>query len=152
MSTLGYPCNPQAGAARTDIIQAVTLGDPRKVEAFCRAVQRFSPVGSTIVPEPGVTPGYGDEVIFADGTFIDGSTLELSADGPLRPPYAVYLQGGTHWTHWAIVLEHALESMAEEGLSLEYEGPSAGTTVATFDAASAEDARLYAGRKTLRNK
>ena len=59
----------------------------------------------------GVTPGYGDEVIFADGTFIDGSTSELSADGPIRPPYIVYCQGGTHWTHWALAIESALEAI-----------------------------------------
>ena len=59
----------------------------------------------------GVTPGYGDEVIFADGTFIDGSTSELSADGPIRPPYTVYCQGGTHWTHWALALEAGLEAV-----------------------------------------
>lgn len=59
----------------------------------------------------GVTPGYHDEVIFADGTFIDGSTSELSADGPIRAPYVVYCQGGTHWTHWAFALESALEAL-----------------------------------------
>eukprot|EP00965_Chrysotila_dentata_P165613 5468388-Pleurochrysis_carterae.AAC.4 len=85
-----------------------------QVEAFCQAVQRYSPVGSSILPIPGVTPGYGDEVIFADGTFVDGSTLELSADGPLREPFAAYLQGGTHWTHWKIVLEEALRSILTE--------------------------------------
>ena len=61
----------------------------------------------------GVTPGYDDEVIFGDGTFIDGSTAELSADGPLRPPYVVYCQGGTHWGHWAIALESVVQSMQE---------------------------------------
>ena len=61
----------------------------------------------------GVTPGYQDEVIFADGTFIDGSTSELSADGPIRPPYVVYCQGGTHWTHWAYALESDLEAMTQ---------------------------------------
>jgi cystathionine beta-lyase family protein involved in aluminum resistance len=82
MGGLGYECNPpaQAGAAqRTDIIQAVKLGEREKVLAFCAAVQRCSPVGAHIVPVAGVTPGYGDEVVFADGTFVDGSTLELSA-------------------------------------------------------------------------
>jgi hypothetical protein len=64
----------------------------------------------------GVTAGYGDEVIFADGTFIDGSTAELSADGPLRAPYVVYCQGGAHWTHWALALESAVRSMASAGL------------------------------------
>jgi cystathionine beta-lyase family protein involved in aluminum resistance len=63
-----------------------------------------------------VTAGYGDEVIFADGTFIDGSTAELSADGPLRAPYVVYCQGGAHWTHWALALESAVRSMAAAGL------------------------------------
>ncbi len=61
--------------------------------------------------DAGVTPGYEDEVIFGDGTFIDGSTAELSADGPLRPPYVVYCQGGTHWTHWAIALESIVPDM-----------------------------------------
>ncbi len=67
----------------------------------------------TLLPHvsTGVTPGYKDEVIFADGTFIDGSTSELSADGPIRPPYTVYCQGGTHWTHWAFALESALEAI-----------------------------------------
>lgn len=64
----------------------------------------------------GVTAGYGDEVIFADGTFIDGSTAELSADGPIRPPYVVYCQGGTHWTHWALALESALASLQKHGV------------------------------------
>ena len=108
MAALGYECNPPASAARTDIIQAVRLGDEAKLVALCRAVQRCSPVGSAIVPEPGVTSGYEDKVIFADGTFVDGSTLELSADGPLREPYVAYMQGGTHVEHWAIVLEEAL--------------------------------------------
>jgi cystathionine beta-lyase family protein involved in aluminum resistance len=63
-----------------------------------------------------VTAGYGDEVIFADGTFIDGSTAELSADGPLRPPYVVYCQGGAHWTHWALALESAVRSLEKAGL------------------------------------
>lgn len=62
----------------------------------------------------GQTAGYGDEVIFADGTFIDGSTAELSADGPIRPPYAVYCQGGTHWTHWAICLESILQALDQD--------------------------------------
>ena len=93
MTRLGFECNPAPGAPRTDIIQAVRLGQRERVVAFCRAVQRCSPVGAHILPVPGVTPGYGDEVIFADGTFVDGSTLELSADGPLRPPFAVYMQG-----------------------------------------------------------
>jgi cystathionine beta-lyase family protein involved in aluminum resistance len=105
---LGYPCNPPPGSLRTDIIQAVQLGSRKKLISFCEAVQKRSPVGAHIRPVPGMTPGYGDEVIFADGTFIDGSTLELSCDGPLREPFVAFSQGATHWTHWALVLEEAL--------------------------------------------
>ena len=115
LSRAGCECNPRAGDARTDIIQAVTLGSRERVVAFCEAVQRNSPVGAHIKPIPGVTPGYGDEVIFADGTFVEGSTGELSADGPLRPPYAVYAQGGTHWTHWALILEEVLPFFLGDG-------------------------------------
>jgi cystathionine beta-lyase family protein involved in aluminum resistance len=145
MHELGYECNPPSGENRTDIIQAVKLGTREKVIAFCEAVQRCSPVGAHIKPVPGVTPGYGDEVIFADGTFIDGSTLELSADGPLREPFAVYLQGGTHWAHWALVLREVLtdERMAQASSSDESPNqvPQGGTV----------PPRRYAGRRTLRN-
>ncbi|KAJ1468219.1 methionine gamma-lyase-domain-containing protein [Baffinella frigidus] len=103
--------NPPRGGYRTDIISAIQLEERENLLSFCRAVQRNSPVGSYIVPEAGASVGYGDEVVFADGTFIDGSTLELSADGPLRAPFVAYCQGGTHWTHWAIVLEDALQGM-----------------------------------------
>lgn len=109
---LQYPCNPPPGRHRTDIIQAVQLGTRKKLISFCEGVQKKSPVGAYIRPIPGNTAGYGDEVIFADGTFIDGSTLELSADGPLREPFVVYTQGCTHWTHWAIVLEDILKRKA----------------------------------------
>lgn len=110
---LSFPCNPppiQMGSSydRTDIIQAIRLGRRDRVLAFCEAVQRNSPIGSFIRPVPGMTAGYGDEVIFADGTFIDGSTLELSADGPLREPFVVYSQGCVHWTHWALILDDLL--------------------------------------------
>ena len=109
---LGFPCNPPPRSSRTDIIQAVQLGSREKVVSFCESVQKRSPVGGYIRPIPGHSPGYGDEVIFADGTFIDGSTLELSADGPLREPYVVFTQGATHWTHWGLVLEEMLKRPA----------------------------------------
>lgn len=112
MAQLGFLSNPPRAGFRTDIISAVRLESRENLLAFCKAVQRNSPVGSYIVPTPGATVGYGDEVVFADGTFIDGSTLELSADGPLREPFVAYCQGGTHWTHWAIVLEDALQGMS----------------------------------------
>lgn len=111
----GYRVIPSPGKPLNgdpwSFITAVELGSPELMVAFCRAVQERCPVGSYIRPVPGVTPGYGDEVIFADGTFIDGSTAELSADGPIRPPYVVYCQGGTHWTHWAIALEDAIKAI-----------------------------------------
>ena len=145
LSSLGYACNPPRDQLkRTDIIQAVTLGEREKVLAFCEAVQRCSPVGANVRPVAGRTPGYGDEVVFADGTFIDGSTLELSADGPLRAPYAVYMQGGTHWTHWSIVLREACRTIGAAG---EAEGEGAG------DAAEKAEAEVerYAGRRGLKN-
>ena len=74
-------------------------------------MQRACPIGAYVRPEPAATPGYASEVIFANGTFVEGSTAELSADGPLRPPYVVYCQGGTHWTHWAIALESAVAGL-----------------------------------------
>ncbi|KAI8477427.1 MAG: putative methionine gamma-lyase [Monoraphidium minutum] len=112
MASQGFNVIPAPGMDHTpSMITAVELGSPQRMEAFCRGIQRRCAVGSYILPVPGVTAGYGDEVIFADGTFVDGSTAELSADGPLRPPYVVYCQGGTHWTHWAIALESAIEEL-----------------------------------------
>uniref|UniRef100_A0A0E0GKL5 Uncharacterized protein n=1 Tax=Oryza nivara TaxID=4536 RepID=A0A0E0GKL5_ORYNI len=104
MSTKGYRVQPLPRVPRHDIVQAVELGNRERLIAFCEIVQQTCPVGSFIKPTAGETPGYASEVIFADGTFIDGSTSELSCDGPLRDPYAVFCQGGTHWTQWALVL------------------------------------------------
>jgi cystathionine beta-lyase family protein involved in aluminum resistance len=108
---LGYAVNPLPGAPRRDVIQAIKLGSPEKVVAFCRAIQQFSPIGSYLSPVPGHMPGYESELVMAGGTFIDGSTSEFSADGPLREPYTVFCQGGTHWTHVAIALEAAIEAV-----------------------------------------
>jgi cystathionine beta-lyase family protein involved in aluminum resistance len=108
---LGYPVNPRPDAPRRDVIQAIKLGSPEKVTAFCTALQAWSPIGSYLRPVPAVTPGYESQLVMAGGTFIDGSTSELSADGPLREPYIVFCQGGTHWTHMAIALEAAIEAM-----------------------------------------
>ncbi|PWZ53018.1 hypothetical protein Zm00014a_032025 [Zea mays] len=92
-----------------EAVKAVELGSRERLIAFCEVVQQTCPVGSFIKPTAGETPGYASEVIFADGTFIDGSTSELSCDGPLRDPYAVFCQGGTHWTQWALVLGDVLK-------------------------------------------
>ncbi len=105
---LSYPVNPAPLAPRRDVIQAIQLGTPEKLIAFCRALQGASPISSYLQPVPAAMPGYASEVVMAGGTFIDGSTSELSADGPLREPYTVFCQGGTHWTHMAIALEEIL--------------------------------------------
>jgi len=109
---LGYPVNPLPEVPRRDVIQAIKLGSPEKIIAFCKALQSWSPIGSYLSPVPAEMPGYESELVMAGGSFIDGSTSEFSADGPLREPYVVFCQGGTHWTHVAIALEAAIEAIA----------------------------------------
>lgn len=104
---LGYGVNPAPIAPRRDIIQAIKLGSARKVLDFCKAVQQWSPIDSYVEPIADAMPGYESQVVMAGGTFIEGSTSELSADGPLREPYVAYFQGGTHWTHGAIAIAAA---------------------------------------------
>lgn len=111
---LGYPVNPLPEAPRCDVIQAIKLGSPAKVIAFCHAIQQHSPIGSYLSPVPAQMPGYESDLVMAGGTFIDGSTSEFSADGPLREPYVVFCQGGTHWTHVAIALEAAVEAVRQQ--------------------------------------
>jgi cystathionine beta-lyase family protein involved in aluminum resistance len=112
---LGYPVNPPPLAPRGDVIQAIKLGSAEKLIAFCKAIQQHSPIGSYLDPVPDEMPGYESQVVMAGGTFIEGSTLELSADGPMRSPYVVYCQGGTHWTHVAIALEAAIDAVGSIG-------------------------------------
>ncbi|GAB4846324.1 hypothetical protein Ancab_025330 [Ancistrocladus abbreviatus] len=112
MASIGYKVQPLPRVPRHDMVQAVQLGNRDRLISFCEAVQRSSPVASFMKPVAGATPGYASEVIFADGTFIDGSTSELSCDGPLREPFAVFCQGGTHWTQWGLVLGEVLKSLA----------------------------------------
>ena len=109
---LGYPVNPLPLETRRDIIQGIQLGSREKLLAFCKAIQKYSPIDSYLEPVPSKMPGYESELVMAGGTFIDGSTSEFSADGPLREPYTVFCQGGTHWTHIAIALEAAIEAVA----------------------------------------
>ena len=109
---LGYPVNPAPGAERSDVIQAVRLGHPDRLIAVCRAFQQLSPVGAYLDPVPAPMPGYASDLVMAGGTFIDGSTSEFSADGPLREPYVLYAQGGTHHGHVALALERALMALA----------------------------------------
>ncbi len=108
---LGYPVNPLPFVTRRDIIQAVQLGSPQKLIAFCKAIQQHSPIDSYLEPVPAQMPGYESKLVMAGGTFIDGSTSELSADGPLREPYIAFCQGGTHWTHIAIAIEAAIKAI-----------------------------------------
>jgi cystathionine beta-lyase family protein involved in aluminum resistance len=113
--SLGYAVNPDPFQPRRDTIQAIRLGSPEQLIAFCQAIQRHSPIGAYLNPVPAGMPGYDSELVMAGGTFIDGSTAELSADGPLRPPYVVFCQGGTHWTHVAIALEAAIAAIELSG-------------------------------------
>jgi cystathionine beta-lyase family protein involved in aluminum resistance len=108
---LGYRVNPLPLVPRRDVIQAIELGSPDKLIAFCRAIQQHSAIDSYLDPVPADMPGYESQLVMAGGTFIDGSTSEFSADGPLREPYIVFCQGGTHWTHIAIALEGAIEAI-----------------------------------------
>ena len=96
---LGYRTSPSADAPRGDIIQAIALGSADRLIKFCRAIQANSPIDSFAAPEPWDMPGYDDQIIMAAGTFVQGASIELSADGPLREPFAVYLQGGLTFEH-----------------------------------------------------
>lgn len=96
---LGYQVSPAPAEKRSDIVQCIVLGTPDKVKIFAKAIQSYSPVDSHATPEPWDMPGYGSDVIMAAGTFVDGSSIELSCDAPFEPPYAVYLQGGLFKEH-----------------------------------------------------
>jgi len=104
-SEMGYISTPNFDEIRSDIIQTITFNKPEPLEEFCRTIQALSPVNSYVTPIPEYIPGYDDKVIMAGGTFIEGSTIELSADGPMRAPYAVYMQGCLNYAHIKIVLE-----------------------------------------------
>lgn len=106
---IGYVSTPKYDEKRTDIIQTIAFGKSEPLEHFCKTIQELSPVNSYVTPIPDDVPGYEDKIIMAGGTFIEGSTIELSADGPLREPYAVYMQGGLNYAHVRIVLENILK-------------------------------------------
>ena len=106
---LGLPVVPDGSESRHDIIQAVTFNDPKGLIAFCEGIQAAAPVDSFVVPEPWDMPGYDSQVIMAAGAFVSGSSIELSADGPLKPPYAVYFQGGLTWPHAKFGILKALQ-------------------------------------------
>lgn len=114
---LGFKVVPNSTTdGRHDIIQAVELGTPEGVIAFCRGIQAAAPVDSYVSPEPWAMPGYDSDVIMAAGAFVQGSSIELSADGPIKPPYAVYFQGGLTWPHAKLGILMSLEYLVREGL------------------------------------
>ncbi len=113
---LGFRCVPNATETRHDIIQAVELGSEEGMIAFCKGIQAAAPVDSFATPWPSEMPGYNDKVIMAAGAFVQGSSIELSADGPIRPPYAVYFQGGLTWYHAKLGILNSLQKMVDAGL------------------------------------
>lgn len=113
---LGFPVIPNGTEPRYDIIQAVTLGSAEAIIAFCKGIQSAAPVDSFVTPEPWAMPGYHSDVIMAAGAFIQGSSIELSADAPIEPPYAVYFQGGLTWYHAKFGILMSLQKLYEENL------------------------------------
>ncbi len=107
----GFDSSPKYYEKRTDIIQNITFNSPEPLEHFCRTIQALSPVNGYVTPIPEYVPGYEDPVIMAGGTFIEGSTIELSADGPMRPPYVAYMQGGLNYAHVKIALAKILDKV-----------------------------------------
>lgn len=110
---IGYNSEPKYYEKRTDIIQNITFGSAEPLEHFCRTIQALSPVNGYVTPIPENVPGYEDQIIMAGGTFIEGSTIELSADGPLREPYTAYMQGGLNYAHVKIALGKILDKVAK---------------------------------------
>lgn len=109
---IGYDSSPKYNEKRTDIIQNITFKAPEPLEEFCRTIQSLSPVNGYVTPIPEYIPGYEDKVIMAGGTFIEGSTIELSADGPMREPYVAYMQGGLNYSHVKIALRRFLDKIS----------------------------------------
>mgnify|MGYP000562483820 CR=1 FL=1 len=113
---LGFAVVPDSTESRHDIIQAITFGKPEGVIAFCQGIQAAAPVDSFVSPEPWDMPGYDSPVIMAAGAFVQGSSIELSADGPIKPPYAVYFQGGLTWQHAKFGILMSLQKLVDAGM------------------------------------
>lgn len=113
---LGYAVVPNGSESRHDIIQAITFGTPEGVISFCKGIQAAAPVDSYVTPEPWDMPGYDSPVIMAAGAFVQGSSIELSADGPIKPPYAVYFQGGLTWYHAKLGILKSLQQLLDDGV------------------------------------
>ena len=116
---LGFAVVPNGTESRHDIIQAVTFGQPEGVIGFCQGIQAAAPVDSHVTPEPWDMPGYDAQVIMAAGAFVSGSSIELSADGPIKPPYAVYFQGGLTWQHAKFGILKSLQALLQKGIVTE---------------------------------
>ncbi|TXL67765.1 methionine gamma-lyase family protein [Cerasibacillus terrae] len=116
LELMGFATTPSYQVKRTDLIQSVTFETSEQMIKFCQMIQKNSPVDAYVLPVPSEMPGYEDEVIMAAGSFIQGSSIELSADGPIREPYTVYVQGGLTYTHVKIAITESVRSMLEEGL------------------------------------
>ena len=114
---LGFECFPKAEAPRYDIIQAINFGTPEGLCRFCEGIQAAAPVDSFVKPEPWAMPGYDSDVIMAAGAFISGASIELSADGPLKPPYTAFFQGGLTWQHAKFGILMSLQKMIDAGLA-----------------------------------
>ncbi len=114
---LGFTVRPTADEPRFDIVQAVECASPEGLKAFCRGIQAAAPVDSYVTPEPWDMPGYDAPVIMAAGSFISGASIELSADGPMKPPYTAYFQGGLTWAHGKLGIMRALEELRAAGLA-----------------------------------
>ena len=112
---LGFETSPSSTETRADIIQAIKMQTPERLVAFCQGIQTASPVDSMAMPEPWDMPEYDDQVVMAAGTFVAGASIELSADGPIRPPYTAFMQGGLTYSHGRIALSEALRRMMETG-------------------------------------
>ena len=113
---LGFSVVPNSTESRHDIIQAITFGTPEGVIGFCKGIQAAAPVDSYVTPEPWDMPGYDSQVIMAAGAFVQGSSIELSADGPIKPPYAVYFQGGLTWYHAKLGILKSLQELVNDGV------------------------------------
>ena len=113
---LGFKVMPTKDEVRSDIIQAINMENPENVIAFCQGIQKGAPVDSFVTPEPWDMPGYDAPVIMAAGAFVQGASIELSADGPIKPPYAVYFQGGLTWYHAKLGILMSMQKLKDAGL------------------------------------
>jgi cystathionine beta-lyase family protein involved in aluminum resistance len=116
LERIGLNTQPSWDAKRTDLVQSVQFDDPEQMIAFCQAIQFSSPVNAHFTPYPSYMPGYEDDVIMAAGTFIQGASIELTADGPIRPPYVAYVQGGLTYSHVKIAICTAIDQLIEKQL------------------------------------